>query len=274
MGMPYRDALRLLSQRLLNTSSSAFGHPSAKGDRKEDLLQKFLLPRLGASFDGKKGEIVDSDGESTGEFDVVVYDRRVGSCIEQDSDRHLVRAESVAAILEVKSYLEGRDLDEAFGSGCKKLVRLSRYYEPTALLKFIMVGDKAKFEAATQNMKAGVRALSSFESVPAVVGFYVGFDGISKEAASTYLLRPGIDVVSVIGKYTIAKRGLGFATNPTEPLLWGEGDDSLAALAFLLEKAQNEYLDAWKFVDAHWRRYFWAPKPLPPEVAKPIAQGA
>lgn len=58
-----------------------FDHPTAKGDGREDLLRRFLAERVGTTFGVSKAEVVDSEGNTSGELDVVIFDQSVASCL-------------------------------------------------------------------------------------------------------------------------------------------------------------------------------------------------
>jgi hypothetical protein len=179
MGKSYKDAMRTLSKKLVANGPSNFHHPTAKGDDREGLIQTLFQPRIGATFEAVKGEIVDCHGKTTGEMDLIIYDRSVGSCVDQGS-RHLVRVESVAATVEIKSQLKLEHLAKAFKKGNKGLLQLLRYYDTTELRDVMGVLSKEGTEEVRTRFGSGINPFDCVDLIPGVPNFMLGYRGLKK----------------------------------------------------------------------------------------------
>jgi len=115
--------------------------------------------------------------------------------------------------------------------------------------------------ALGDHREALLNAMLHHESIPEIPNFVFAFDGIAMDtAAEPWLQFPGIDVVCVLGKYTIAKENLGFPANPPKLCLWAEGDDAFGAFVFLIEKCLEQHLEALRWVAPNWQRYYLSPE--------------
>ncbi len=237
-------------------------HPTAKGDGREELVREFLRQRVGSAFGVVKGEIIDSVGKSTGEFDAIIYDQRTAASVTAVGDREAVRVEAAVATVEVKSNLSTDDLKELFAKQNKEILQLNRFYRATSTLR--AMGRFTKSWTQTEKIFAsGLNPLLHHESIPAVVSFVFAFEGPRKETVADYIQFPFVDVVTVLGKYTVAKPHLGFSANPPgDPMLWAEGEDALGGFLFLVEECLENYLEARDWVAPAWRRYFFSPETL------------
>jgi hypothetical protein len=63
----------------------------------------------------------------------VIYDKSVGSCVHDGSTRQVVRVESAALTLEVKSILKKEGADETERKLHGRLLQMQRYYRARAV---------------------------------------------------------------------------------------------------------------------------------------------
>lgn len=262
MAKNYPEALRTIARKLSAASESSLTHPTGRGDHREQLFLAELRVRLGSAFDAVKAEIIDSHGRSAGEYDAVVYDNRTGACVTEESGRRIIRVESAIATIEVKSALETKHLEKLFAHQNKEILQLNRHYDATWELRFARSSRPDQLARDIEKLQAGINPMDSYENVPQVVSLIFAFDGLSAETMGHHLQLPGIDAVCVLNKYTVAKARLGYSSNPSDGELWAEGEDALGAFFFLIEQAQENYLEGTRFVRPQWRRYFFAPEPL------------
>lgn len=89
------------------------GHPSGTGNKRENLLIRFLNEHLPTRYEAfKGGSIFDSSGSKSDQVDVIIYDKntpRLGSESET-----LFLSEGVACAVEVKPDLSVPELEKAF----------------------------------------------------------------------------------------------------------------------------------------------------------------
>ncbi len=87
-------------------------HKLSRGESREEGIVRFLQSRLPSRFRVTSGEAVDADGRRTGQLDIVIYDcnRTVPLLTEKSGD--VLPAESLLAVVEVKSTLTQNELDK------------------------------------------------------------------------------------------------------------------------------------------------------------------
>jgi len=245
MARSYLDICRTLGRTLRAKAQEAgvFDHPDGKGDERENVAKDFLRPRLGTLFDITKGEVIDSDGRSTTELDAVIYDKSVGSCVHDGSTRQVVRVESVALTVEVKSILKKEGAEETERKLHDRLLQMQRYYRGTDQLALAQTAQELAARRMGREptdlhapLAAGICALQSHQDIPCVVNVLFAFDGpANAETAASYMHGTFIDAIFVLDKYTIVKKSIGQNTLNQELLLWSSGEDAVAGLFDVIE---------------------------------------
>ena len=267
MASHFQETYRALSRQMAAAAgvTSALGHPSGKGDSREDLIRNFLESRIGTTFGASKAEVVDSNGASSGELDVVVFDQSVASSLYEAGGRRIVRVEAVAATVEVKSRLDPSTWLQESERVRDGIGQLRRYYRPGPLLAALGRSTSPNmWEPTERAFYEGISPLDDFQDIPAVVSAYFGFEGPAEERMQGFIETPLLDAVCVLGKYTIAKKRVGFnkrANGSADALgyVWGRGDDALGAFLQVIETALGNVLDARALVFPA-ARYYAPPK--------------
>ncbi len=98
-------------------------HPGVKGAEVEQILRTFLDRHLPQRFRSGTGLIIDSENSLSNEMDIVVYDA-LSSPLYRFSERaQIIPADSVASVVQVKSAMNKRELEDAYRNiaSCKKL---------------------------------------------------------------------------------------------------------------------------------------------------------
>jgi hypothetical protein len=244
MASSFRETYQALSRQLDQQARAAgvFDHPTAKGDVREKLLRDFLAERVGTTFGVSKAEVVDSKGFTSGELDIVIYDQSVASCLNVLGERRIVRAEAVVATIEVKSQFSPSTWVDEHLRVRDGIGRLTRFYRPAPLLS-VMKGflPKEVWAKSEEIFANGLSTLDDHQDIPAVVSAYFGFQGPSEDAVQPFIEGPLLDAVCVLGRYTIAKKKVGFnkranGTEDTLGYIWGRGDDALGAFVQVLAR--------------------------------------
>jgi hypothetical protein len=88
-------------------------HPAEKGRGREDALRDFLREYLPERFGVDTGFLVDVHGNVSGQMDIVIFDRASAPVFKMSSTVRVFPVESVAAVIQVKSKLDGRELKKA-----------------------------------------------------------------------------------------------------------------------------------------------------------------
>lgn len=249
MADDFLDIYRTLSRGLHAKAEEAgiFNHKSAKGDGREDVFTAFLRERIGSAFDVTKGEVVDANGESSDELDSVVYDRTVSASLHAQGTRRVLRVETVALVIEVRSHLEASSKDAEEKKIVTGMGKLRRYFRPLPILEFL--NEEAKTRAK-EMFAAGLLALDTYEDVPRVVHAFFGYDGPQMETIRSFADGPHVDIVCVNGKYTLSKERPGFDPQHSGPtaLLVGEGEDALGAFVEQIDQVLQRFRDARNFI--------------------------
>ncbi len=267
MAKNYRKILRAEADKLASNAKSPFDNTTAKGDGREDLILAFLRERVGSAFGVTKGEIIDSVGKSTGEYDAIIYDQRAASAVASEGNRAVVRVEAVAATVEVKSILETKHLKELFAHQNKEILQLLRFYRPTPWLRALGKFTKS-WDDTERVFAAGLCPMMHHENIPTVVSFVFAFSGLGMDSVGEWLQFPGVDVICVLGSYTVAKQRIGFSANPPDLQIWAEQEDALGAFLFLIEDCLEKHIESRQWVAPEWRRYFFSPELLQAESRK------
>lgn len=254
MASGFRETNCALSKALQEQARllGVFDHPTAKGDGREDLLRNYLRERVGTTFGVTKAEVVDALGNTSGELDVVIYDQRVASCLAVHGERRIVRSEAVAVTIEVKSLFKPGSAAEESARIRDGVGTLRRFYRPSALLR-PMIPRMTKEHAAEADalFNQGISTLDDMPNagIPSVVSAYFAFDGPSLEAIGPFVDTRLIDALCVLGRYTIARKKVGFdkraeANDEARGYIWSRDDDALGAFLHVIEGALDRALDS------------------------------
>jgi hypothetical protein len=113
-------------------------HKLSRGESREDSIAIFLQSRLPSRFRVTSGEAIDALGHRTGQLDIVIYDcnRTVPLLTEKSGD--VLPAESLLAVVEVKSTLTQDELDK-----CAKAAKAIAQLRPGGV-KFSTPRQKGK----------------------------------------------------------------------------------------------------------------------------------
>lgn len=103
-----RDYYRDRQQELLAgwKRTEGLGHNGLRGARREQLVREALAEFLPGGIGITRGEILGSTGQRSPELDVLLYDSVDGSVLFREGDISVLPAESVLAVLSVKTRLE------------------------------------------------------------------------------------------------------------------------------------------------------------------------
>ena len=87
-------------------------NPTLKGELREllvaDLFKRFLVPELGVGT----GQIINQKEELSNQIDIIIYDKRILPPFIQSQNLGIFPAESVIAVVEVKSHLSKKNIIE------------------------------------------------------------------------------------------------------------------------------------------------------------------
>ena len=122
-----RDQFRKITALILAQAAVASGtrHASTTGKLRELIIQKFLRPHLPRTLDLRSGIIVDSTGNRSTQQDCIIVDTRLPIIDVGSETEGIIVAESVIATIEIKSYLNKKELISTL-KACAKTTALVR----------------------------------------------------------------------------------------------------------------------------------------------------
>ncbi|MHA3044327.1 DUF6602 domain-containing protein [Riemerella anatipestifer] len=91
----------------LNTNRNNITHPGSKGDSLENAWIEWLRKYLPSRYSVDKAIIIDYEGNTSQQIDIVIYDNWFTPFIFTQNGFHYIPAEGVYAVFEVKPDLEG-----------------------------------------------------------------------------------------------------------------------------------------------------------------------
>lgn len=104
---------------LAKRSAFAFEHKGIRGDERAAALANFFRKHLPSNIAVAKGEAMDHHGRRTGQLDLILYDADIAAPITEQLENVLVPAESLLAVVEVKSSLSQTELNKCYGAAQK-----------------------------------------------------------------------------------------------------------------------------------------------------------
>ncbi len=97
-----------------NRAGSALSHAGMKGSSAEETLRTFLREYLPRSLDVSSGILVDAEGRTSRQLDVIIFDAAKTPVLHRSGEDRVVPVECAYAVIEVKSKLNAKELDSAF----------------------------------------------------------------------------------------------------------------------------------------------------------------
>lgn len=100
-----RDMFNGLQQQMisqLNTNRKFITHPGSKGDALENAWIEWLKTYLPSKYSVDKAIVIDSEGNTSHQIDIVIYDNLYTPFMFSQNGFHYIPAEGVYAVFEVK----------------------------------------------------------------------------------------------------------------------------------------------------------------------------
>ncbi len=98
----------------LNTNRQFITHPGSKGDALENAWIEWLRKYLPNRYSVDKAIVIDHEGNTSHQIDIVIYDNWFTPFIFSQNGFHYIPAEGVYAIFEVKPDLKGNVEDKSY----------------------------------------------------------------------------------------------------------------------------------------------------------------
>lgn len=111
---------QMISQ--LNTNRDFITHPGSKGDSLENAWIEWLQKYLPNRYSVDKAIVIDYDGNTSHQIDIVIYDNWFTPFIFSQNGFHYIPAEGVYAIFEVKPDIQGNVSKQSYIEyACEKI---------------------------------------------------------------------------------------------------------------------------------------------------------
>jgi hypothetical protein len=138
--------------------SRLFDHCGDRGEFRERIIKSFLRPYLPKCYGLGSGAAFSSDGNGSKQLDVVIYDDIFSNVLFRDESNSLYPCESVYGVIEIKSKIDGSQLESAV-QNIKSLKMLKR--QPSSMLDLLpnrrlKVGNGLKFDPSIRNPYLGI----------------------------------------------------------------------------------------------------------------------
>ncbi|MCB0390953.1 MAG: hypothetical protein KDD58_06675 [Bdellovibrionales bacterium] len=180
--MDFLSHMKQLGQILSINSeiASNYNNPSGIGDHRELSLTDIIRDKLPSTLMVSKGEIIDSNGKRTPEFDIVVHYPSKAPNFLNLAGRKVIPCEDVLCVGEIKSQYNEDRLKTCIES-VKKLNELRRYYRGTYLL------SKLNSLAVEKYKNTPVPIEDGNSGAPAIAAFFFSYKGSSDDTIIGHL---------------------------------------------------------------------------------------
>lgn len=109
-------------------------HPGEKGNENENILINFLRDFLPKKYSIGTGFLIDSDGNTSSQCDLIIYDNLFNPNLMKFDNNQYFPIESVYGIIEVKTCLRANDLEKSFRD-FDKIKNMKFISEPVQMIR-------------------------------------------------------------------------------------------------------------------------------------------
>ncbi len=232
----------------------AVEHNGLVGQEGEKIVAAFLRERLPSSIGVTTGEVLDVEGGRSRQTDVVLYDaiRTPMLFAGEEKDTHVVPAEGVLAVIEVKTRLRSSDLEGCLANcrSVKQRIRTAYFPQPFHV-RHVAYGQEwedlpiffSVFGAASDNLYAeALNGLQADVPIHERIDMLCCLDrGVIVNAGID--LSAGIEALkTVLSARSLPKGGLASIETPKPLLVW------YAMLASSVMQAGTRSIDITRYV--------------------------
>lgn len=112
----------------------ALQHPGLRGAAAEDIFRTFLCEYLPKSLDVSTGMLVDANGQSSRQSDVIISDAAKTPIFYKSKEVRVIPIECAYAVIEVKSKLDSRELRRSFiNMKSIRALKKQAYFDPNVI---------------------------------------------------------------------------------------------------------------------------------------------
>lgn len=145
----------------LNTNREFILHPGSKGDSLENAWIEWLQKYLPNRYSVDKAIVIDHEGNTSHQIDIVIYDNWFTPFIFSQNGFHYIPAEGVYAVFEVKPDIQGNVGDKSYIEYASEKIESVRMLKRTST-NIIDVGEKRNPRALTKIVGGILTSTNSF----------------------------------------------------------------------------------------------------------------
>ena len=145
----------------LNTNREFILHPGSKGDSLENAWIEWLQKYLPNRYSVDKAIVIDHEGNTSHQIDIVIYDNWFTPFIFSQNGFHYIPAEGVYAVFEVKPDIQGNVGDKSYIEYASEKIESVRMLKRTST-NIIDVGEKRNPRALTKIIGGILTSTNSF----------------------------------------------------------------------------------------------------------------
>lgn len=138
--------------------SKLFDHLGDRGEFRERIIENFLQPFLPSCYGVGSGEIFASNGASSKQIDVVLYDNTFSNVLFRNGSNSLFPCESIFGTIEVKSDLNTSELEKSIENvmSVKRLERDSSDILDFLPFRRLNIGKGLTYNSTVMNPYVGI----------------------------------------------------------------------------------------------------------------------
>lgn len=179
---------QMISQ--LNTNRQFITHPGSKGDALENAWIEWLQKYLPNRYSVDKAIVIDSDGNTSHQMDIVIYDNWFTPFIFSQNGFHYIPAEGVYAVFEVKPDINGSVDGKSYIQYAAEKIESVRVLKRTST-SMINSGIPMKARALTKIIGGILSSTNSFthkdnNTIEKHIKEHIGFKGIDIGCIADY----------------------------------------------------------------------------------------
>src|SRR5437763_936837 len=92
----------------------AIDHPGLKGNVVEETFRTFLRNYLPQSLDVSTGILVDAEGRTSKQLDIIISDALKTPIFYKSGDMRVIPFECAYSVIEIKTFLDSKEVERAF----------------------------------------------------------------------------------------------------------------------------------------------------------------
>lgn len=179
---------QMISQ--LNTNREFIEHPGSKGDALENAWIEWLRKYLPNRYSVDKAIVIDHEGNTSQQIDIVIYDNWYTPFIFSQNGFHYIPAEGVYAVFEVKPDIQGNVGEQTYIEYAAEKIESVRVLKRTST-NMINSGTKIEPRGLTKIIGGILTSTNSFthknnDTINKHLSEQIGFRGIDLGCIADY----------------------------------------------------------------------------------------